>query len=82
CAVVLPLLCPGLIAVGSFAFVHSWNHFPRASVAPRTAPASVHPAALPGSGARVVARPADDRPGGDVESAAHHPEREDTTRGH
>ncbi|MGW7515522.1 carbohydrate ABC transporter permease [Streptomyces sp. NPDC054796] len=27
CAVVLPLLRPGIIAVGSFAFVHSWNHF-------------------------------------------------------
>ncbi|MEV8015951.1 carbohydrate ABC transporter permease [Streptomyces sp. NPDC086554] len=27
CTVVLPLLRPGLIAVGSFAFVHSWNHF-------------------------------------------------------
>ncbi|MDK1473359.1 carbohydrate ABC transporter permease [Streptomyces sp. 549] len=27
CMVVLPLLRPGLIAVGSFAFVHSWNHF-------------------------------------------------------
>lgn len=27
CAVVLPMLRPGLIAVGSFAFVHSWNHF-------------------------------------------------------
>jgi multiple sugar transport system permease protein len=26
-AVVLPMLRPGLIAVGSFAFVHSWNHF-------------------------------------------------------
>ncbi|MFJ3159590.1 carbohydrate ABC transporter permease [Streptomyces kanasensis] len=26
-AVVLPLLRPGLVAVGSFAFVHSWNHF-------------------------------------------------------
>lgn len=26
-AIVLPLLRPGLIAVGSFAFVHSWNHF-------------------------------------------------------
>ncbi|MGW1748210.1 carbohydrate ABC transporter permease [Streptomyces sp. NPDC002092] len=25
--VVLPLLRPGLIAVGSFAFVHAWNHF-------------------------------------------------------
>ncbi|WP_067811631.1 carbohydrate ABC transporter permease [Actinomadura kijaniata] len=24
---VLPLLRPGLIAVGSFAFIHSWNHF-------------------------------------------------------
>ncbi len=27
CAIVLPMLRPGLIAVGSFAFVHSWNHF-------------------------------------------------------
>jgi multiple sugar transport system permease protein len=27
CAVVLPMLRPGLVAVGSFAFVHSWNHF-------------------------------------------------------
>src|SRR5262249_28558633 len=27
CAVVLPQLRPGLIAVGSFAFVHSWNNF-------------------------------------------------------
>ena len=26
-AVVLPMLRPGLVAVGSFAFVHSWNHF-------------------------------------------------------
>ncbi|GAB2907527.1 carbohydrate ABC transporter permease [Streptomyces mayteni] len=26
-AIVLPLLRPGLVAVGSFAFVHSWNHF-------------------------------------------------------
>lgn len=26
-AVVLPLLRPGLVAVGSFSFVHSWNHF-------------------------------------------------------
>ncbi|MEU1041241.1 carbohydrate ABC transporter permease [Streptomyces sp. NPDC005551] len=25
--IVLPLLRPGLIAVGSFAFVHAWNHF-------------------------------------------------------
>lgn len=25
--VVLPMLRPGLVAVGSFAFVHSWNHF-------------------------------------------------------
>ncbi|MFI6348671.1 carbohydrate ABC transporter permease [Streptomyces sp. NPDC050560] len=25
--VVLPLLRPGLVATGSFAFVHSWNHF-------------------------------------------------------
>ncbi|WP_419999463.1 carbohydrate ABC transporter permease [Streptomyces boninensis] len=27
CMIVLPLLRPGLIAVGSFAFVHAWNHF-------------------------------------------------------
>ncbi|MFD4633326.1 carbohydrate ABC transporter permease [Streptomyces sp. NPDC058284] len=27
CAIVLPMLRPGLVAVGSFAFVHSWNHF-------------------------------------------------------
>ncbi|NGN67025.1 carbohydrate ABC transporter permease [Streptomyces sp. A7024] len=27
CTIVLPLLRPGLIAVGSFAFVHAWNHF-------------------------------------------------------
>jgi multiple sugar transport system permease protein len=26
-SVVLPALRPGLVAVGSFAFVHSWNHF-------------------------------------------------------
>ncbi|MGC7094929.1 carbohydrate ABC transporter permease [Amycolatopsis lurida] len=26
-AVVLPLLRPGLVAVGSFAFIHSWNNF-------------------------------------------------------
>ena len=25
--IVLPLLRPGLIAVGSFAFIGSWNHF-------------------------------------------------------
>ncbi|MDK0519811.1 MtrAB system histidine kinase MtrB [Streptomyces sp. ML-6] len=41
---------------------------PRTPAAPRTAPASVHPAALPGSGARVVARPAEDRPGGELDT--------------
>ncbi|WP_406420117.1 MtrAB system histidine kinase MtrB [Streptomyces sp. NBC_00873] len=49
--------------------------------ASRTAPASVNPAALPGNGARVVARPAEDRPGDIIDSAAQDPEREDTTRG-
>ncbi|MFI9585233.1 MtrAB system histidine kinase MtrB [Streptomyces sp. NPDC052236] len=39
---------------------------PRVSLPPRTAPAGVHPAALPGSGARVVARPAGERRGGDL----------------
>ncbi|MEU5402071.1 MtrAB system histidine kinase MtrB [Streptomyces sp. NPDC005963] len=46
---------------------------------PRTAPAGVDPAALPGSGARVVARPA----GGRQEDAAAETfaDQEDTTRG-
>ncbi|MER5498063.1 MULTISPECIES: MtrAB system histidine kinase MtrB [unclassified Streptomyces] len=47
---------------------------PRTPAAPRTAPASVHPAALPGSGARVVARPAEDRPGGDLDTVVQDPE--------
>lgn len=57
-------------------------------VPPRTAPAGVDPAALPGSGARVVARPAGERP--DADSAAQvspdlssdlSPDREDPIRG-
>ncbi|MEE1739396.1 MtrAB system histidine kinase MtrB [Streptomyces sp. BE147] len=54
----------------------------RAPVAPRPAPSSVHPAALPGSGARVVARPAGERPGGGADTEAREPDQEDTTRGH
>ena len=45
-------------------------------------PASVHPAALPGNGARVVSRPAGDRPDGGAASETQDPEQEDTTRGH
>ncbi|MET9917674.1 MtrAB system histidine kinase MtrB [Streptomyces sp. NPDC006435] len=47
---------------------------PRTPAAPRTASASVHPAALPGSGARVVARPAEDRPGGELDTVVQDPE--------
>ncbi|MFF1644796.1 MtrAB system histidine kinase MtrB [Streptomyces sp. NPDC058240] len=54
----------------------------RTPAAPRTAPASVHPAALPGSGARVVARHAEDRSGGEFDTAVQDPERGDTNRGH
>ncbi|MFG2408690.1 MtrAB system histidine kinase MtrB [Streptomyces brevispora] len=53
----------------------------RVPAAARTAPVSVHPAALPGSGARVVPRPAEERPG-DNDSPGQDPGREDTTRGH
>ncbi|MEV5160914.1 MtrAB system histidine kinase MtrB [Streptomyces sp. NPDC053728] len=49
--------------------------------APRT-PASVHPAALPGNGARVVSRPAGERPGGGPHPEMQEPQQEDTTRGH
>ncbi|MFD9504847.1 MtrAB system histidine kinase MtrB [Streptomyces sp. NPDC060035] len=52
----------------------------RAPVAPRTAPVSVHPAALPGNGARVVSRPAGERPGGG-DQETQDPDQEDTTRG-
>ncbi|MET8844070.1 MtrAB system histidine kinase MtrB [Streptomyces rubiginosohelvolus] len=45
------------------------------------APSSVHPAALPGNGARVVARQAPERPGG-VGDGAQNSDREDTTRGY
>ncbi|MEO3978132.1 MtrAB system histidine kinase MtrB [Streptomyces sp. CAU 1734] len=48
-------------------------------VTPRTAPAGVDPAALPGSGARVVARPVGDRQ--DDDAARPAPDREDSTRG-
>nr|WSW71532.1 MtrAB system histidine kinase MtrB [Streptomyces sp. NBC_00995] len=54
----------------------------RASMSARTAPASVHPAALPGNGARVVPRPAGERPDRHNDSPGQAPGREDTTRGH
>ncbi|MFF3393237.1 MtrAB system histidine kinase MtrB [Streptomyces sp. NPDC002669] len=47
---------------------------PRTPATPRTSPASVHPAALPGSGARVVARPAEGRPGGELDTVVQDPE--------
>lgn len=53
----------------------------RGSTVPHPAPASAHPAALPGSGARVVARPAPERSGG-AGSAAQNSDQEDTTRGY
>ncbi|WP_187285165.1 MtrAB system histidine kinase MtrB [Streptomyces sp. OR43] len=54
----------------------------RAPMPARTAPASVHPAALPGSGARVVPRPAGERPDRHNDSPGQDPGRGDTTRGH
>lgn len=54
----------------------------RAPVPARTAPASVNPAALPGNGARVVPRPAGERPDRHNDSPVQDPGREDTTRGH
>ncbi|WP_371629388.1 MtrAB system histidine kinase MtrB [Streptomyces sp. NBC_00341] len=53
----------------------------RAPATARTTPASVHPAALPGNGARVVPRPAGERTGAN-DSPGQDPGREDTTRGH
>ncbi|MFI5723789.1 MtrAB system histidine kinase MtrB [Streptomyces cyaneofuscatus] len=53
----------------------------RSATVPHPAPASVHPAALPGNGARVVARPAPERSGG-ASSASPHSDQEDTTRGY
>ncbi|MFD5202704.1 MtrAB system histidine kinase MtrB [Streptomyces sp. NPDC058375] len=50
-------------------------------VARSGAPSSVHPAALPGNGARVVARQAPERPGG-VGSGVQKSDQEDTTRGY
>ncbi|MFH9267903.1 MtrAB system histidine kinase MtrB [Streptomyces sp. NPDC017546] len=46
------------------------------------APSSVHPAALPGNGARVVARPAQERPGGRSGDGVLDSDQEDTTRGY
>ncbi len=54
----------------------------RASMPARTAPASVHPAALPGNGARVVPRPAEERPVRHNDSPGQDPGREDATRDH
>ncbi|KAA6199790.1 HAMP domain-containing histidine kinase [Streptomyces parvus] len=50
-------------------------------VARSGAPSSVHPAALPGNGARVVARQAPERPGG-VVGGVQNSDQEDTTRGY
>lgn len=46
------------------------------------AASSVHPASLPGNGARVVARPAQERPGGRSGNGLPHSDQEDTTRGY
>ncbi|MFJ1589642.1 MtrAB system histidine kinase MtrB [Kitasatospora albolonga] len=53
----------------------------RAVSVPHPAPASVHPAALPGNGARVVARPAPERSGG-AGLPTQDSDQEDTTRGY
>ncbi|MFE7485569.1 MtrAB system histidine kinase MtrB [Streptomyces sp. NPDC057552] len=53
----------------------------RAVPVPHPAPASVHPAALPGNGARVVARPAPERSGG-AGLPTQDSDQEDTTRGY
>ncbi|MFH8437722.1 MtrAB system histidine kinase MtrB [Streptomyces sp. NPDC018007] len=55
---------------------------PRGPAAHHAAPASVHPAALPGNGARVVARPAPERPGGRAVAGLPDSDQEDTTRGY
>ncbi|MGW2477284.1 MtrAB system histidine kinase MtrB [Streptomyces sp. NPDC001665] len=52
----------------------------RAAAPARTAPASVHPAALPGNGARVVSRPSEERQTGHNDSPGRAPGREDTIR--
>ncbi|WP_405937008.1 MtrAB system histidine kinase MtrB [Streptomyces sp. NBC_00726] len=52
----------------------------RAAVSARTAPASVHPAALPGNGARVVPRPSEEWQTGHNDSPGRAPGREDTIR--
>ncbi|MFF3031582.1 MtrAB system histidine kinase MtrB [Streptomyces rubiginosohelvolus] len=53
----------------------------RGPTARNGAPSSVHPAALPGNGARVVARQAPERPGG-VGNGVQNSDQEDTTRGY
>ncbi|MEU3655065.1 MtrAB system histidine kinase MtrB [Streptomyces sp. NPDC032161] len=57
----------------------------RSASVPPAAPPSVHPAALPGNGARVVARPAEDRaggePGGEIDTVVREQERGDANRG-
>ncbi|WP_228991688.1 MtrAB system histidine kinase MtrB [Streptomyces sp. DH8] len=55
---------------------------PRGPAAHHAAPASVHPAALPGNGARVVARPVPERPGGRAGAGTQDSDQEDTTRGY
>ncbi|WP_307668009.1 MtrAB system histidine kinase MtrB [Streptomyces sp. V2I9] len=55
---------------------------PRGPAAHHAAPASVHPAALPGNGARVVARPAQERPGGRAGTGIQDADQEDATRGY
>ncbi|MET8881834.1 MtrAB system histidine kinase MtrB [Streptomyces rubiginosohelvolus] len=53
----------------------------RGSAVRNGAPSSAHPAALPGNGARVVARQAPERPGG-VGNGVQDSDQEDTTRGY
>ncbi|MET9809938.1 MtrAB system histidine kinase MtrB [Streptomyces halstedii] len=54
----------------------------RGPLARPSAPASVDPAALPGNGARVVPRPAGERPESHTDTRTQDPEQEDRTRGH
>ncbi|MFE4695038.1 MtrAB system histidine kinase MtrB [Streptomyces sp. NPDC056749] len=61
---------------------HSHLGVPAHGPAAARTPASVHPAALPGSGARVVSRPAVDRTDAGTGPETQDPEQEDTTRGH
>lgn len=61
---------------------HSHLGVPAHGPAAARTPVSVHPAALPGSGARVVSRPAVDRTDAGTDPETQDPEQEDTTRGH